>query len=173
MLQGPPEQAPPDWMVELVGPLPLPITDDVAITNSEPLNVQIVPAREPVQVDFNLICNAPRRSCSSAIYTVPAGKRLTIEFFSMEISNITDPDKVAPFVTTTLGGEAVGHQLGLYTEMSVAGSEPGFHFNISENVKLYADQNTDVFVGFDRERGETKFFYKVYAGISGYLEAVP
>lgn len=80
-----PNPSPPTLNVNLVNtPLPVMGTINVGATP----NVMLVsdvdnPARQPVQVEVNCQIQSPQNSCEEDIYTVPAGKRLVIEYASM------------------------------------------------------------------------------------------
>ncbi len=180
---GPPNPVPPGRQVEIVAPLPLPV--DASISGSVEVNnfpatqnvagtvnvANLPPAREPVQISVFYGCNTNGFGCGTDVYTVPSGKRLVIEYVSMIIGSVTQPDTVAPRIRTELGGNFVEHELGVTSEITNVG---GFaNIVIGQNVKLYADPGTVVRGSFRREKGISQFGYDLSVKISGYLETVP
>jgi hypothetical protein len=123
-------------------------------------------ARQPFQwdktVDFD-----PSQLGGSASFTVPAGKRLVIEFVSGDI--FVTKGKIVTFgVNTTVNGTATAHHLLLTPQ----GGSGGYieSYLASQSLRLYADSNTTVTLGVNStEGGDTKGFFTV----SGYLVNLP
>lgn len=157
----------PTTPVEVVSPVPLPVQGTVNIAN-------MPPAREPVVLTDFESCATNGFSCgNSVLYTVPAGKRLTIESVSFFITkNSTQPDVIVPFLTTTLGGSTIQFELGSFSEASAIGGQTGVII-VSDDVTLYADPETTVRYGFLREVSSSgQFDYNLAADVVGYLEPV-
>ena len=162
------EPDPPGRLVELAAPLPLPVTGSVNVSN-------LPPAREPVQFYFSHYCPTNGLGCGYVtMYTVPSDKRLVIEYVSFRISQLTDPDVLAPSIQTSVGGTLVPHTLGISSDV-VTGLGGGSDGTVvfAENVKLYADPDTNVQAGFTRTIGVSDYGYFMSISVSGYLEAVP
>ncbi len=162
-----PPPGPPTQQVELADPLPLPVTGSVEVSN--------LPAtREPVMITDFVTCPTNGFGCQTGdLYTVPDGKVLTIESVSFLITtNSTEPDVVAPFVSTVWNGTGVQFEIGAFSETARLGGSTGV-MAISQNLTLYASPGTGVGAGYLRERGSSgQFDYTISVDISGYLEPV-
>jgi hypothetical protein len=79
--------------VNVVGPLPIPVQT-------------VSSAFEPVYAKDTCVATAPGFGCSAEIYTVPAGKRLVVEYFSV-LANLTSAGESA---RVHLKGNSTGQQ---------------------------------------------------------------
>ena len=168
--QGNSGNHPPPFDVNVVN-TPLPVTGTVTVGNlgDSPLPVRDVdnPARQPVQARAN--CSVTiETGCLPTIYTVPAGKRLVIEYASMD-ANVPAGELAQLAIATRTGGETVEHAFPL-TPPSVAFSA-GRAANVGQQVRLYADPGTSVVVTGSRSGfgSPASFIFT----ISGHLVDVP
>ena len=155
-----------------VGP-PKPVnvvnTPTVQISNPDvaPVPVRDVdnPARQPVHTNVFCIANSTL-GCDETIYTVPAGKRLVIEYASM-LAEIPVGQVASWTISTFVGGRLERHRFP-QTPPSVA-----FHnVNATESgqqVRIYADPGTNVNAGGIPNSGSGPFTFI----ISGHLVDVP
>ena len=126
---------------------------------------------EPVNFsNYLTVCDGCLQSGLTYAYTVPAGKRLVIEYISVEVDNIAVGDSVDVSVYTTVGTEGVRHYLGV-AEPIVRSKIDNFsnpYRSVSRQVKIYADPETPVSLHANRlsRDGETL----VRFSFSGYLE---
>jgi hypothetical protein len=98
------------------------------------------PARQPVQASIS--CTISNRFCTSDILTVPAGKRLVIEYASVQMQ-VNDPGRVGFFeLTTRVNGTNVIHQLTM-SQPSV-GTLGDAEATVGQQVRIYADPGTIV-----------------------------
>ena len=148
---------------------PIPTQLNVHVKNTL-LDVRDVdnPARQPVQADAE--CSSEQLGCFLTIYTVPAGKRLVIEYASME-ANIPEGQITQLRVTTVAGGVPSGHRLPLSAPSVTFGSGGGHLTSVGQQVRLYADPGTSVVVVSLRTSnvGTATFRFT----ISGHLVDVP
>jgi hypothetical protein len=148
--QGPPANVPPPQNVKVVNTEsePVPVTGTVSVSNlgGTPLPVRDVdnPARQPFQAS---IIEPPLGTPNPVFFTVPAGKRLVIEYVSAEALAL-DPDCVTPprfALTTTAGGTPLAHFF--YPENSGTISFSGNTakvYGLSRQTRIYADPLTQV-----------------------------
>jgi hypothetical protein len=125
------------------------------------------PASQPVQGE--LVCTAPPgdKDCSGFLYIVPGGKRLVIEFVSMDAELAVG--EVANFTILPLGVSGPNH--------TFPPSAPSISFGgvkralFSQSVRLYADPGAFVTVASESQStvGSRKFRWT----FSGYLVDVP
>ena len=144
---------------------PVPIAGTINVGNlvSNPLPVRDVdnPARQPVQGAAT--CSVfEGGSCQRAIYVVPAGKRLVIEYASME-AHVSDNRTPRMWIYTAIGGHEIRHFLPI--PPPVPGL--GLTTSIGQQVRLYADPGTGVGVSgvVDDSSGTAVFKFNIY----GYL----
>lgn len=105
------------------------------------------PTIDPVQFsDFLLIDEGTLANGKTFSYLVPDGKRLLIEYISVEVRDLAAGDSVAVSIHTTVNETAIEHYLGVAEPMvrpiidENSQSDP----NISKQVKLYADGGTNI-----------------------------
>jgi hypothetical protein len=81
-------QGPPNGLaVNIVNPVPVPVSGNVGITGNSAANPLIVEDRiEPVS--FFTSCNTSGDSCTGNPYTVPPGKLLIIEYLSAGVAQL-------------------------------------------------------------------------------------
>jgi hypothetical protein len=110
---------------------------------ASPLEVRDLdnPARQPIQAASNCQPDPGFTGCGVTILNVPAGKRLVIEYASIEA--FTPAGQVAFFeLTTSVNGTSVIHRSPL--------SQPAVAFNsigratLGQQVRIYSDPGTDV-----------------------------
>ena len=91
----------------------------------------------PVQADTGTVMG----SATSTVFTVPSGRRLTIDFLTVTGTKMANQTLVAISITTTLDSTEITHGI-----MSKRSDEfDGFNgFRDSKVVQLFADENTDV-----------------------------
>jgi hypothetical protein len=152
---------------------PVPVTGTVNVGNlgDGPLPVRDVdnPARQPVQADA--FCDGTGATgCFTRIFEVPPGKRLVIEYASMQAG--IPAGQVALFEIQTLAGGAsssVQHSFPL-SAPSVSGFGGGLTA-VGQQVRVYADPGISVGVAGRRNivAGDARFNFT----ISGYLVDVP
>jgi hypothetical protein len=167
--------APPPGEVKVINtstqPVPTVITNTpttkIKTDADNPIFVQDVdnPARQPFQQKMNFNLADGFSEVCMPIATVPAGKRLVIEYVSAKV-NIPGGQKLRALnVFTNLNGDFAYHFLvptptGAFNEY-VAGQQ----------VRLYADPNTQVNICASRDTGDG--IAPVQATISGYLVDLP
>lgn len=146
-------------------------------TVGDPVRVRNVnDAIQPAQASTS--CLATTIGCLPTIYTVPAGKRLVIEYASMRVCIL--PGQSATLgITTTTGGQRVTHYLngtppaagpGTFA-IGCNGGSPSSEVATGHQVKLYADAGTSVFLEADRSNTVGNAAFSM--SISGYLVDVP
>jgi hypothetical protein len=176
--------------VNIVSPLPLP----VQITGSPSISGTVLvgnPVSNPVRVrDVNdgaqpvhasLSCSIPGGSiigCTGTLYTVPSGKRLVIEYASLQATCILPGQSASLRIGTSLGGVGVGHVISQAPAATSASGAFGCNNPAGssrtaggQHVRIYADPLTSVSGEVLRETnfGTAQFTY----AISGYLVDVP
>jgi hypothetical protein len=191
-------QGPPNGLaVRIVDPLPVPVSGSVGVTGpitvslsagshvrvdntvTNPVRVRNVnDALQPAQAGGSCVADAGLIGCGVTLYTVPAGKRLVIEYAS--INSCSLPGQIALMdITTTVGGRSVAHSLTSTRAATSPGSSsigcngvtPSSVAATGEQVHLYADAETPVLVDVTRDSavGNGAFSFS----ISGYLVDVP
>jgi hypothetical protein len=146
-------------------------------TVGDPVRVRNVnDAIQPVQASSSCLTTA--LGCLPTIYTVPAGKRLVIEYASMDLCVL--PGQSATLsIATTVGGQAAFHYLNGTPPAAAPGTisigcnspTPSSEVATGQQVKIYADAGTGVVVTGSRNStvGSASFHFS----ISGYLVDVP
>jgi len=111
----------------------------VTVTNT-PLPVREVadPAKQPFQAME--IAQITDLNHLFQLATVPAGKRLVIEYASAG-SNVTAGTKMVAVITTTAGGNTVSHSLVMVDQGLLQGS---LNIVAAQPMRLYADPGTPV-----------------------------
>ena len=145
-------------------------------TVGDPVRVRNVnDAIQPVQVSTT--CLTSTLGCLPTIYTVPAGKRLVIEYASLGVCILPGQSATLNIATTT-SGQSANHYLngtppaaGPGTAAIGCNSGPSSFVATGQQVKIYADAGTGVVVTGDRNStdGSANFHFS----ISGYLVDVP
>ena len=123
--------------------------------NPVPVSVQGQPVRRYVQATGSLPENNAGNS-TVVLYTVPAGKRLVIEYFS----GFTRGDEAMFLLTTTVGGVQARH----YIPRPAEGVIENARF-----VRIYADAGTDVVLSAVTPASTLQN----EATITGYIEDAP
>jgi hypothetical protein len=132
-----------------------------------PLPVRDVdnPARQPVHTNVLCIANS-MLGCDETIYTVPAGKRLVIEYASM-LAEIPVGQVASWTISTFVRGRLERHRFPLTLPSvafnNVTATESG------QQVRIYADPGTHVEAGGIPNSGSGPFTFT----ISGHLVDVP
>ncbi len=146
-------------------------------TVGDPVRVRNVnDAIQPIQARSSCLVNA--LGCLPTIYTVPAGKRLVIEYASMNVCVL--PGQSATLsIATTVGGQSVFHYLNGTPPAAGPGTAsigcnsglPSSEVATGQQVKIYADPGT--FVVLTGSRNSTVGSANFQFSISGYLVDVP
>jgi hypothetical protein len=146
-------------------------------TVGDPVRVRNVnDAIQPVQAQASCLVNA--LGCLPTIYTVPAGKRLVIEYASMRVCVL--PGQSATLsVATQVGDQAVFHYLNVTPPAAAPGTfaigcnsaVASSEVAVGQQVKIYADAGSGVVLTGTRNStvGTASFQFS----ISGYLVNVP
>ena len=139
---------------------------DVNVVNTPSVRDADNPAHQPVQAIVACLADNVL-GCSEIIYTVPEGKRLVIEFVSME-AILTADQKAQLKIETTAGGANVTHNFPL-TPPAVVFQGEAVVSTLAQPVRLYADAGTSVEIKARRNNIGPAFkaFFRV--SISGYL----
>src|SRR4029078_476074 len=99
------------------------------------------------------------------VATVPAGKRLVIEFVSMTGQVPPGQHVEIMEITTSRGGGGVSHQFVIHPQPDAVIGDALFRAN--QSLRLYADGGTQVSALFRRNSGAGSASYGIT--ISGYL----
>jgi len=105
------------------------------------------PTIEPVQFsDYLFVGEGTLANGKTFSYLVPDGKRLVIEYISVEVRDLAAGDSVAVSIFTTVNETAIEHYLGVAEPMVRPIIDPSSQSdpNISKQVKLYADGGTNI-----------------------------
>jgi len=139
---------------------------DVNVVNTPNVRDADNPAHQPLQAIVACLADNVL-GCSEIIYTVPQGKRLVIEFASMEAS-LTSGQVAQLTIETTAGGSNVPHRFPL-TPPAVVFQGEAVVATLAQQVRLYADGGTNVEIKARRNfvGAAFKAFFRV--SISGYL----
>jgi hypothetical protein len=176
--QGKSVNAPPPFDVNVVN-TPLPVTGTVSVSNlgDAPLPVRDVdnPARQPIQAN---IIEVPPQIPNPVLFTVPAGKRLVIEYVSADIQAANSQCVTAPrySLRTTTGGVALNHffHSELTGTLGAAANEATRAYGLSQQTRIYADPNTQVTLDILTDAFPScGFMVNDGIHVSGYLVDVP
>lgn len=123
------------------------------------------PAMQPFQqeLDFDF---EPTQLGAGKSFFVPSGKRLVIEFVSANIGLSTS--KAVSFAITTNANGTIAHHRLLLNELWPNSNFLNY-YNVSQNMRIYADPGTEVNIHVNSGGGEGS----VFATISGYLVDFP
>ena len=114
------------------------------------------------QAELNFDFN-PADTGGGSSFVVPAGKRLIIEFVSGSI--YLEQGKAIDFsISTSVSGTTAHHRL-LLNELWPVGTY-SISYNVSQNMKIYADPLAEVLVYVNNTEGGEG---SVFVSISGYL----
>ena len=185
-------QGPPGGLGVNVVNTPLPVTGSVTVapgtsvqidnTVADPVRVRNVnDAIQPVQESTNCDLPASTIGCGpTTIYTVPAGKRLVIEYASLNAFCILPGESVVLSIfTSTGGGASVAHVANIAppapgpgtTAIGCNAPAASSLTSVGQQVRLYADAGTVVQV--EPDRNSNSGAANVAITISGYLVDVP
>jgi hypothetical protein len=121
---------------------PLPVTVTNGITRPVPMFGTDNPAFQPFQHSAEFSTSVGVGSGFITITTVPAGKRLVIEFVSVDVFNFAGSPVHSVYITTTTAGVTTYHRFVLFGQGLDA-----FGNGVSaaaQQVRLYADPGTTV-----------------------------
>lgn len=140
--------------------------DNVNVVNNEnrPIPVYDVdkPAIQPFQEELNFNFD-PAHTGGGSSFVVPAGKRLVIEFVSGNIH--LEQGKATTFsISANVNGTTAPHRL-LLNELWPWGIY-SISYNVSQNMKIYADPLAEVLVYVNNTEGGNG---SVFVSVSGYL----
>jgi len=138
----------------------------VEVVNNEnsPIPVHDVdkPTIQPFQKELNFDFN-PANTGGGSSFVVPAGKRLVIEFVSGNIH--LEQGKALSFsISANVNGTTAHHRL-LLNELWPWGIY-SMSYNVSQNLKIYADPLAEVLVYVNNTEGGDGC---VFVSVSGYL----
>ena len=179
--RGQGKQAPPPFDVKVINSPsePVPVTGTVSVSNlgGAPLPVRDVDnaARQPFQAKINEVVLSP----NPVFFTVPAGKRLVIEYVSADIEAAPQcPNAPRYALTTTAGGVTLEHFF--YTKdvgtLGTSVNDDTKAFGLSQQTRIYADPNTQVRLDIRTGTFPTCGFHLNEGSgirVSGYLVDVP
>jgi hypothetical protein len=133
------------------GTLPA-ISGNVAVTNTPTVNVGSIPtfvvqsrdepARQPFQHFGTFQIEAPAFGGNDS-FTVPAGKRLVIEYVSFRSNILTGGNQIVSFSIQNQGGGSIGG-FGYVPETTIESAVNTTGFIAHEQVRLYCDPGTNV-----------------------------
>ena len=157
-------------------PSPTPGTQDVNVVNTPSVSDADNPARQPFQAVVTGVLSASGDTGNVPITTVPAGKRLIIEHVSVFCFAQTGQRIFLASIGVALQNAYNGANLNHYLTLSPQGSN-GFDldfYTASEQVRLYADPGTQVFVdAAGNPPSASGLPSSAHFAISGYLVDVP
>jgi hypothetical protein len=125
------------------------------------------PAKNAFQGNL-IISFADGEGLGSGILTVPAGKRLAIEFISITSSIPADQELVDIFLTTTVNGTPLDYRLSVQPTGSDASP---VKYMAEKLVRLYSDSGTNLTAVAGRTPGNGAA--NIHIRISGYLVDLP
>ena len=116
----------------------------VSVTNTPSVRDANNPVRQPVEAQTNCTVTNLLGTCSATIYTVPEGKRLVIEFVTMD-ARLPTSGEVAQLIirTTGIGPDGVYH-LPLTAPAVDFFGEQVISAPLAQQVRIYADAGTSV-----------------------------
>jgi len=160
----------------------LTVTHDTTLTGSgtvasplgvaSPLMVRDLdnPARQPAQATATCSPSAnDPRFCATTVYTVPAGKRLVIEFVAMRARGIPVGTAARLEIITIAGGQEAIFDFPFSAPVPESFGEG----NIAQVVRIYADAGTRVLTAGFRSGESNDFNSNFTFSISGYLVNIP
>jgi hypothetical protein len=195
-------QGPPGGMsVNIVNPLPMPVTGSVTSTVTgtvglasgttvglasgasvrvnntvtDPVRVRNVnDAIQPFQAQGACTSVAGASECSTIFFTVPAGKRAVIEYFSGSVTGLFSTGTVVgSFLTTVLGHQGFNNFVPPISALVFPDGPGGFGSAFwGQQVRLYADPGSIIQAGALVSNGASVTF-NLLCTISGYLVDVP
>jgi hypothetical protein len=146
-------------------------TTSVKVTNPVTAPVwtrDVNEARQPVQHTCSLNLNPGTRFGECELYTVPAGKRLVIEYVSGDGYVPVDQHLVAVRVYTTVGFSTISHAVNPKWQGHAA---PYSYYTVGELTRIYADAGFKITVQALRSDPDQWGIWS--ASLSGYLVNVP
>jgi hypothetical protein len=158
---------------------PVPVAGNVAVSNARTSPVPVVavdnPARQPFQFSRSLTFSPAtgQTSCAGPCFSVPAGKRMVIEFVSV-IAEVGSGEKVLSLeiVQFPISQSSIVHFLPpVFVGTNNPFQNNSDMFLISQKIKMYLDASTgadiEVFKNVSTSNGS------ISANLSGYLIDVP
>jgi hypothetical protein len=136
-----------------------PIAVNVANLPLPTLPADLVAPTQPFQMDLQPLSSTSSRASQN--FTVPAHKRLVIEFVSAEVNEYPSGSGAYTYLETTAGGQDVTYYLANTYESSARKTQV---------VRIYADPGTTVTVGANSYGGNG---VGTDTEISGYYVNVP
>ena len=125
------------------------------------------PVSQPVAADIELPLNAGEVFKRFTLFTVPAGKRLVIEYASYWAS-VGAGDLPFIQIMAAVGGPTIFYAVPV---SKVGAQGGGDFFSGAQNLRVYANPGTDVTIQFDRNLSATPATGRM--AFSGYLVDVP
>ena len=158
--------------LSLIAPASSYALGETAYAQAKTQNVNVVSARElnPFQATQS---NSTDLFAVGVDFTVPAGKRLIIEFASVKASPRND-EKLSVSISATNAGTETTHQIVMSFQQS--GFKKDF-FAGAEQMLMYADPGSTVHIEANRQSilggGQDQQPMTIDASISGYLVDLP
>lgn len=128
--------------------------DPVIVTNT-PLFMRDVdnPARQPFQMGFPFTMNSGTQQVFQS-FTVPAGKRLVIEYVSMGSGSVPVGQHLFIIITTTVGAVGAFHFVAVTPQGSIPPPNAADTFVASQPMRVYADPGTTVTIQMQRDSAD-------------------
>lgn len=141
----------------------------VKIDSSSPVPVRDAdnPARQPFQTELDFF-EADGSYGATQSFTVPANKRLVIEYVSAD-SGVPVGELTRIGISTEINGQYQGHHV-VANRLGAVGNGDD-EFVAGQPMTVYADPGTDVFVGFSRNNAVG--FANCFVTISGHFVDIP
>ena len=149
-------------------------------TSNDPVRVRNVnDAIQPVQASKPLTIDDTSLGIQSVLYKVPSGKRLVIEYGSLDVGCALPGQTFTLSLATNLGGTLVGHSLGATLPTAPPGTSniacngvlASSTTAMGQKSRLYADPGTEVSLTVNRSNRTGVAAIEV--AIAGYLVDVP
>lgn len=155
-------------------------TADVNVTNTVPVTgtVAIDNMKEPASIEASCTVNGVEAACYSDDFDVPDGKRLTIEYFSCQGTDLPEGASLTCGIAKTTSyidppSSSSGRVLALSTSPTSTG---GYLMSMGQSVKLYAESSGNVrnAISFDcLVNNPSDNYVSIRFFITGFYEDVP
>jgi len=142
-----------------------PAANAVTVDSATPVSVTSLddPGRTPFQA---FTVGAFVSGVATGALTVPTGKRLVIQYVSMQLNLPSTDSPVDVSIATTQGCCGLKHRL---VPFRLGTDANGVHYNVAQDLTLYAEGRLGVSFEVDDAKGITSSAFEFFAFISGYL----
>jgi hypothetical protein len=117
---------------------------NVKVTNTPTVRDADNPVRQPVEAQTSCTVTDLLGTCSATIFTVPSGKRLVIEFVTMN-GHLPTSGEVAQLIIQTTG---VGANRAYFLPLTAPAvdffSEQNISAPLAQQVRIYAEEGTSI-----------------------------